>query len=124
MKVKSESEVTQPCPTLSDPPDCSPPGSSVHGIFQTRVLEWGAIAFSELKHIWTDKLDEWTAQVVQVEENLPANVGVTGHTIPGSGRFPAGGNGKPCQYSCRDYPMDRRAKWATQFMGWQRVGRN
>ena len=46
MKVKSESEVTQSCPTLSDPVDCSPPGSSVHGIFQARVLEWGAIAFS------------------------------------------------------------------------------
>ena len=46
MKVKSESEVTQSCPTLSDPMDCSLPGSSVHGIFQERVLEWGAIAFS------------------------------------------------------------------------------
>ena len=46
MKVKSESEVTQSCPTLSDPMDCSPPGSSVHGIFQARVLEWSAIAFS------------------------------------------------------------------------------
>ena len=42
-----ESEVTQSCPTLQDPMDCSPPGSSVHGIFQARVLEWGAIAFSE-----------------------------------------------------------------------------
>ena len=42
MKVKSESEVTQSCPTLSDPMDCGPPGSSVHGIFQARVLEWGA----------------------------------------------------------------------------------
>ena len=47
MKVKSESEVIQSCPTLRDPMDCSPPGSSVHGIFQARVLEWGAIAFSE-----------------------------------------------------------------------------
>ena len=47
MKVKSESEIAQSCPTLSDPMDCSPPGSSVHGIFQARVLEWGAIAFSE-----------------------------------------------------------------------------
>ena len=47
MKVKSESEVTQSCPTLSDPMDCSLPGSSVHGIFQARLLEWGAIAFSE-----------------------------------------------------------------------------
>ena len=46
MKVKSESEVTQSCPTLSDPMDCSLPGSSIHGIFQARVLEWGAIAFS------------------------------------------------------------------------------
>ena len=46
MKVKSESEVIQSCPTLSDPMDCSLPGSSIHGIFQARVLGWGAIAFS------------------------------------------------------------------------------
>ena len=46
-KVKSKSEVTQSCPTLSNPMDCSPPGSSVHGLFQARVLEWGAIAFSK-----------------------------------------------------------------------------
>ena len=46
MKVKSESEVTQSCLTLSDPMDCSLPGSSVHGIFQARVLEVGAIALS------------------------------------------------------------------------------
>ena len=45
MKVKSESEVAQSCWTLRDPIDCSLPGSSVHGIFQARVLEWGAIAF-------------------------------------------------------------------------------
>ena len=44
---ESESEVTQSCPTLSDPMDCSLPGSSVHGIFQARVLEWGAIAHFE-----------------------------------------------------------------------------
>jgi len=42
--VKIESEVAESCPTLSDPMDCSPPGSSIHGIFQARVLEWGAIA--------------------------------------------------------------------------------
>ena len=47
MEVKSESEVTQWCSTLSDPMDCSLPGSSVHGISQARVLEWGAIAFSD-----------------------------------------------------------------------------
>ena len=46
MKVKSEREVAQSCPTLSDPMDYSLLGSSIHGIFQTRVLEWGAIAFS------------------------------------------------------------------------------
>ena len=46
MKVKSPSEVAQSCSTPSDPLDCSPPGSSVHGIFQARVLEWGAVAFS------------------------------------------------------------------------------
>ncbi|XP_055446329.1 mitochondrial inner membrane protease subunit 2 isoform X2 [Bubalus kerabau] len=48
MKVKSESEVVQSCPTLRDPMDCSLPGSSIHGIFQARVLEWVAIAFSAL----------------------------------------------------------------------------
>ena len=46
MKVKSESEVAQSCPPLRNPMDCSLPGSSIHGIFQARVLEWGAIAFS------------------------------------------------------------------------------
>ena len=50
MKVKSESEVAQSCSTLSDPMDYSLPGSSIHGIFQARVLEWGAIAFSGYSH--------------------------------------------------------------------------
>ena len=58
MKVKSESEVAQSCPTLSDPMDCSLPGSSIHGIFQARALEWGAIAFSENK-----------VEIVTLEEN-------------------------------------------------------
>ena len=48
MKVKIESKVTKLCPTLSDPTDCSLPGSSVHGIFQARILEWAAIAFSRI----------------------------------------------------------------------------
>ena len=48
MRVKSESEVAQSCPTLSDPMECSLPGSSVHGIFQAGVLEWGAIAFCKV----------------------------------------------------------------------------
>ena len=47
MKVKSESEVAQSCPNLREPMNCSPPGSSIHGIFQAKVLEWGAIAFSD-----------------------------------------------------------------------------
>ena len=64
MKVKSESEVAQSCPALSNPMDCSPPGSSIHGIFQARVLEWGAIALSTQpsymefndtgEHLWKD----------------------------------------------------------------------
>ena len=53
MKVKSESEVAQSYPTLSNPMDCSLPGSSIHGIFQARVLEWGAIAFSVCIYIHT-----------------------------------------------------------------------
>ena len=73
MKVKSQSEVAQSCPTLRDLMDCSLPGTSLHGIFQARVLEWGAIAFSEtypttsqflfsvssqweLKHMFTQRL--------------------------------------------------------------------
>ena len=58
VKVKSESEVAQSCPTLSDPVDCSLPGSSAHGIFQARVLEWGATSFSE--ECW------WTADKTMV----------------------------------------------------------
>ena len=55
MKVKSENEVTQSCPTLSNPMDWSLPGSSIHGIFQARVLEWGAIAFSrEINEMYTN----------------------------------------------------------------------
>ena len=58
MKVKSESEVAQSYPTPSDPMDCSPPGSSIHGIFQARVLEWGAIAFSALLFTWGQTMVE------------------------------------------------------------------
>ena len=57
MKVKSESEVTQSCPTVSNPMDCGPPGSSVHGIFQARVLEWDAIAFSVVTEIEENQLN-------------------------------------------------------------------
>ena len=57
MKVKSESEVAQSCPTPSDPMDCSLPGSSARGIFQARVLEWVAIAFSKVETLVNQKLD-------------------------------------------------------------------
>ena len=55
MKVKSENEVPQSCPTPSNPMDCGLPGSSIHGIFQSRVLEWGAIAFSVLLTLMATK---------------------------------------------------------------------
>ena len=58
MKLKSESEVTQSCPTLHDHMDCSLPGSSIHGIFQVRVLEWVAIAFSQMD-VSLSKLQEF-----------------------------------------------------------------
>ena len=100
MKVKSEREVAQSCPTLSNPMNCSPPGSSVHGIFQARVLEWGAIAFSdEVPRIiqirdeglipgWEDSL----------EEGMATHSSVLAWRIPGTGE-PGG----------------------LQSMGWQRV---
>ena len=61
MKVKSESEVAQSCLTCSDPMDCSPPGSSVHGIFQARVLEWGEYPNDELTHSWSKRM-QWSTR--------------------------------------------------------------
>ena len=65
MKVKSESEVVQSCPSLGDPMDCSLTGSSAHGIFQARVLELGAIAFSEIRVELRVKTEEFEAQVIR-----------------------------------------------------------
>ena len=90
MKVKSESEVAWSCPTLHDPMDCSPPGSSVHRIFQARVLEWGAIAFSD-----GDCSHEIKRRLLlrrKVMTNLDSIFGE--------------GNGTPLQYSCLENPMD------------------
>ena len=73
MKVKSESEVAQSCPTLSDPTDCSLPGSSTHGIFQARVLEWGAIAWhtvSTQKHPFLRLCYRWRVTSSEVLSNL------------------------------------------------------
>ena len=74
MKVKSESEVTQSCPTLSDPMDCSLPGSSVHGIFQAGLLEWGAIAFSERS---------FSVQFSSVAPSCPTLCDPTNRSTPG-----------------------------------------
>ena len=123
MEVKSESEVAQLCPTLSDPMDCNPPGSSIHGIFQARVLEWGAIAFSNIginKIMQNDKfceenktsnVMEGASQVALVVKNMPANAGDLRDPvlIPGLGRSPRGEHGNPLQYSCLENPMDRGA---------------
>ena len=74
MKVKSESEVAQSCPTPSDPMDCSLPGSSIHGIFQARVLEWGAIAFSIYAEYIMRNAD-WKKH--KVESRLPGEISIT-----------------------------------------------
>ena len=69
MKVKSESEVAQLCLTLSDPMDCSLPGSAIHGIFQARVLEWGAIAFSN-SALYNHLIGEWQINVILLTPEL------------------------------------------------------
>ena len=77
MKVKSESEVAQSCPTPRAPMDCSPPGSSVHGIFQARVLEWGAIAFSDILELVGSNPFLWYPQQLCYSFNswaLPASL--------------------------------------------------
>ena len=66
IKVKSESEVAQSCPTPSDPMDCSLPGSSIHGIFQARVLEWGAIAFSRVAMYHPLNHPGWNLSLISV----------------------------------------------------------
>ena len=79
MKVKSESEVAQSCPTLRDPMDCSLPGSSAHGIFQARVLDCGAIAFS---------VEELSGQLFRCSEQRPfdwLNLGQVAPFCPISG---------------------------------------
>ena len=101
MKVKSESEVTQSYPTLSDPMDCSLPGSSIHGIFQARVLEWGAIAFSE---------DTITSDYIKSTKTLKKFFPwrylyictfVSGNSVCGfAWRIQLNYSGKQLQYSC------------------------
>ena len=97
MKVKSESEVAQSCLTLRDPMDCSPPGSSVHGIFQAKVLEWAM------------------ATAIALVNNPPVSAGDVRDTssVPRSGRSPGERHGNPLQYSFLKNPMDRGAWWTS-----------
>ena len=105
MKVKSESEVSQSCPTLSDSMDCSLPGSSVHGIFQARVLEWVAIAFSRnffffllmiFKFFNSIQLFEGRCVVIHVSFLISAIWKVTCDAITGPGEI-MGGHGDGCR---------------------------
>ena len=101
MKVKSESEVAQSCPSLRDPMDCSLPGSSFHGIFQAKGTGVGCHCLLR--------------EVVLVVKNPPANTGDIRDRglIPGLGRSPGGRHGNPLQYSCLENPMERGNWWAT-----------
>ena len=102
MKVKSESEVAQSCPTLSKPVDCSPSGSSVHGTFQAWVPEWVAIAFSACIDDSHKKGLAYILLVAQQIKQPSCSVGETADvgSILRSGRSPGGGNGNSLQYSC------------------------
>ena len=129
----SESEVTQSCPTLCDPLDCSPPGSSVHGVLQARILEWVPISFSgdlpdpgmeavspalqadallseppgrSLPHtVWFHLYHSWGLPGGSAGKESACNVEDLG-SIPGLGRFPGEGKGYPLQYSGLENSMD------------------
>ena len=150
MKVKSESEVAQSCPTLRDPMDCSPPGSSVHGIFQARVLERGAIAFSEMlllgvckkasfpfcphrvpDELWTeihDTVQETGIKTIPKKKKCKTAKWLSEEALQIAVKRRKGkkypldgeGNGTTLQYSCLENPTDGEA-WL-QSMGSRRVG--
>ena len=104
MKVKSESEVSQSCLTLSDPTDCSLPGSSIHGIFQAKVLEWVAIAFS--KESWAPK--NWHFWLDDITNGI-----INGHELeqaPGVGD----GQGSLACFS----PWDPKESDMTEWLNW------
>ena len=86
MKVKSESEVAQSCLTLRDPMDCSPPGSSLHGIFQARVLQWGTIAFSQSPTVEfnSDSTEVKVQPYKSAPTPLPLQVLITSRRSPAS----------------------------------------
>ena len=82
IKVKSESEVAQSCPTLRDPMDCSPPGFSAHGIFQARVLEWGAIAFSDSNNSSVEFVKNFPSQVRNKRNYSKSVISTKAHNVP------------------------------------------
>ena len=98
--------VIQSCLTLCNPTDCSPAGSSAHGILQTRILEWVAIPFSNslFQYCFTCI---WIPARLRGKEST-CTTGDAG-SIPGLGRSPGGGHGNPLQYSCLENPMGRGA---------------
>ena len=118
MKVKSESEVAQSCPTLCDPMDCSPPVSSTHGIFQARALEWGAVAFSGVPPLPPTKSRFWALRLTHASNGFPG--------APQAGR--AAHRGGPgcaastltgvevlmCEVVVTHGPSSRSTQWPTQ----------
>ena len=110
MKVKSEREVAQSCPTLSDPMDYSLPGSSIHGIFQARVLEWGAIAFS----IMSNSL--WPHGLYSPWNSLGQNTGVSSLSLL-PGIFPTLGL-NPGLPHCRWIPYWLSHKGSPRILEW------
>ena len=131
----------QSCPTLCDPMDCSPPGSSIPGILQARILEWVAMPSSRgssRPRDWTESLcllhwragslplappgkpklpntlslNMWDFSHISVGKASASNVGDLG-SIPGLGSSPGGANGSPLQYSCLENPMDKGTWQAT-----------
>ena len=82
MKVKSESEVAQSCPTLRNPMDCSLPGSSVRGIFQARVLEWGAIIFSASSNTWQESPSRLVSQNIDTFEEYWSGINILWNVLP------------------------------------------
>ena len=99
--MKKRSEVAQSCPTLCDPMDCTVPGSSVHGIFQARVLEWVAVSFSRGSSPPRDRI-----QVFHIVGRRFFSFKEPLYRSPGEG------NSTPLQYSCLENPMDGGAWWA------------
>ena len=131
MKVKSESEVAQSCPTLHDPMDCSLPGSSIHGIFQARVLEWDVIAFSnremrnpQLSGIQENESeshsvlsDSWWPHGLYSPWNSPSqNTGIGNHSLL-QGIFPTQGS-NPGLVHCRWILYQLSHKGSPTILDW------